>query len=436
MTVKKLILLTGIICLSLLQAVTSMAEEKYNWAQKIIMPIENTHIHHNETYNFGRYKFAHSPAKEGKIKSIITIEGKKSSILYTAPKKSLFEIFSTYKKFLKNKGFEIIFECEKGSCGEWNFHKVWYDLNPFESDSGWNNSAPITQGSGNYYIAAKKKIAGSETYVSIITNSGWWNHPIYRVDVAQISALDTKVIPASDIEKTMMAEGRAIFYGINFDSGKSSIKQDSEATLAQIAVFLKRASGQFYVVGHTDDQGSLSTNMQLSKDRATSIADFLIKKHSVPSSKLSAHGAGPLSPVASNLNEDGKALNRRVEIVQKLVARSKNSSRSTVDNIVDFNIKQDAALAAQGEGSAQESAPQVQPASQTTPQAVQNTQEENLIPVPKVTGKWMLSGYKILLKQGFKVRKKGKKFGKIRKQSPAANTRVRKGSTVTITIGR
>ncbi|MCK5106800.1 MAG: hypothetical protein KAQ76_04495, partial [Elusimicrobiales bacterium] len=109
MTVKKLILLTGILCLSLLQAVTSMAEEKYNWAQKIIMPIENTHIHHNETYNFGRYKFAHSPAKEGKIKSIITIEGKKSSILYTAPKKSLFEIFSTYKKFLKNKGFEIIF---------------------------------------------------------------------------------------------------------------------------------------------------------------------------------------------------------------------------------------------------------------------------------------------------------------------------------------
>ncbi|MCK5582643.1 MAG: OmpA family protein, partial [Elusimicrobiales bacterium] len=334
-----------------------------------------------------------------------------------------------------DKGFEIVFACEKNACGAWNFHKAWYDLNPFENNSGWNNSSPITQGSGNYYIAAKKKIAGNDTYVSILTNSGWWNHPIYRVDVAQISSLDTKVVPASKIEEAIMNEGRAVFYGITFDSGKSVIKAESKATLAQIAVFLKKTNGQFYVVGHTDDKGSLSNNMTLSQARAKAIVSFLIKKHGAPSTKLTAHGAGPLSPVASNLNDKGKALNRRVEIVQKLAVQSKSSSRN-IDNIVDFNIKQEAAIAAHGEGSSQESDPQVQPASQTTPQAVQNTQEENLIPVPKVTGKWMLSGYKILLKQGFKVRKKGKKFGKIRKQSPAANTRVRKGSTVTITIGR
>ncbi len=203
------------------------------------MPIENSGTKHNETFNFGRYKFASGPAKKGKISPLKTIEGKKSSILYTAPKAGLFEIFSTYKKLLKSKGFEIVFECEKKSCGEWNFHKIWYGLNPFESDPGWNNSSPIIQGrSGNYYIAAKKKVAGNDTYVSIIANSGWWDHPIYRVDVAQISALDTKVIAASDIEKTMGAEGRAIFYGINFDSGKSTVKAESAATLAQIAVFL------------------------------------------------------------------------------------------------------------------------------------------------------------------------------------------------------
>ena len=307
----------------------------------------------------------------------------------------------------------------------------------------------------------------------------------------------------------MLAEGRAIFYGINFDSGKSAIKAESEATLAQIAVFLKRASGQFYVVGHTDDQGSLSNNMKLSEARAKAIADFLTKKHSVPANKFSAHGAGPLSPVASNLNEDGKALNRRVEIVQKLGKISSNRSRSAtrspgnitipsvlglpltdaqttlkalglqvtvnsegqtvttpaqLSGIVDFEIKLPASLAADANKSRHSSPPVaivktqspapsasaqggsvvtlttvlVKPPSpyQDKPEIREEKPREELVPVPKVTGKWILSGYKILLKQGFKVRKKGKKFGKIRKQSPAANTRVKKGSTITITVGK
>ena len=428
MKIKKASLFIVSACLLFSMAITSKAAEKYNWAQKIIMPIEKTNVHHNETFNFGRYKFAHGPVKDGKINSIITIEGKKSSILYTAPKNGLFEIFSVYKKLLKDKGFEIVFACEKNACGAWNFHKAWYDLNPFENNSGWNNSSPITQGSGNYYIAAKKKIAGNDTYVSILTNSGWWNHPVYRVDVAQVSLLDTKVIPASKIKETIMSEGRAVFYGINFDSGKSDIKKESEQTLSEIAVFLKKASGQFYVVGHTDDQGALSDNMNLSETRAKSISDFLVKKHGVPSNKLTARGAGPLAPVASNSNDKGRALNRRVEIVKKFESRSKSS----ISDIPDFELKLDAALATNGATDVQEtSSQQVQTVAQPEP-----PKEENLIPVPKVTGKLYFSGKKILTKQGFKVKRAGKRVGFIRKQNPSANTKVKKGTTITLTVGR
>jgi OmpA-OmpF porin, OOP family len=493
---KKLnLLLTACLLLSL--TITSKAEEKYNWAQKIIMPIENTSVYHNETYNFGKYNFAYSTAKKGKINSIIKIEGKKSSILYKAPKHGLFEIFSTYKKLLKKKGFEIVFECEKDSSCGGNFRDALYNLNPFENNPGWTYSSAIVGGrSANYYIAAKKKIAGNDTYVSIFANSGWWNHPMYRVDVAQISALDTKVIPASDIEKTMAAEGRAIFYGINFNSGKSAIKTESEATLAQIAIFLKKAKGQFYVVGHTDDQGSLSSNMTLSQARANSIVDSLVKNHSVPTNKLSPHGTGPLSPVASNLNEDGKALNRRVEIVQKLSAISittppaqtatqpkrmvkvpsfkgmrlsqakriisrlklrlagKNTSKTL--SIMGRKINMDDRIIVKTQSPAPASmlkiggmvtltyvtgTPPTKPAIVEKPiilekPAIVEKPKENLVPVPKVTGKLVFSGYKILLKQGFRVKKTGKKLGFIRKQNPAANTRVKKGSTVTITIGR
>ncbi|MEA3306966.1 MAG: OmpA family protein [Elusimicrobiota bacterium] len=506
---KKLNLLLITATILLFLTITSNAKEKYNWAQKIIMPIENTSVYHNETFNFGRYKFAHSKVKDKKIKSITTVEGKKSSILYKAKGKGLFEIFSVYKRMLKNKGFEIVFTCEKDNyCGE-NFHKILYDLNPFESDTNWGYSSAIKGSrSANYYIAAKKKTAAGETYVSIFTNSGWWKYPVYRVDVAQISSLDTKLIPASDIEKAIKAEGRIAFYGINFDTGKSAIKNAAKPVLAEIATFLKKASGSFYVVGHTDNQGSLSNNMQLSKERSNSIVKFLIKTHGIAANKLSAHGVGPLSPVASNMNEEGRILNRRVEIAQSLhkasaqkpavhhrpaphkperkvkvpsfkgtrvsmtkILLSRLGLKATIkqesapvtvtelENIPDFEIKIEASLAAEANKSrsagnsiaivkAQSPAPgtEVKKGSVITLTTVSvkpnprpskpKREEENLVPVPKVTGKLFFSGYKILLKQGFKIKRKGKKIGFIRKQSPAPNTRVKKGSTITITIGR
>jgi OOP family OmpA-OmpF porin len=290
-------------------------EEEPNWAQQLVRPVEGTKVHHNETVGYGRSKFVTGPAVKGAISAVAALEGKTSEISYTGTSKnSPFEIFSVYKNYLKQNKYEIVFACEKAECGE-GFKGLWYGLNPFER---LGDATPILHASeGNqHYIAAKKNIAGKDTYVSVLVFiAGWWNIPLYIVNVAQPGGLETDVVPASKIAEAMLNEGRIAMYGITFDSGKSEIKPESEGTLAELAAFLKADGGVFYVVGHTDGEGSLADNMNLAQARAAAVKGALTGKYGVPAALLSAHGAGPLSPLAANSTEEGRALNRRVEIV-------------------------------------------------------------------------------------------------------------------------
>ena len=114
------------------------------------------------------------------------------------------------------------------------------------------------------------------------------------------------------------ATGHTAIYGIHFDTGKSEIKPESDAAIAEMARLLKGNAGlKLYVVGHTDNVGSLDANMKLSKDRADAVTKALSARHGVAAERLKAYGVGSLSPVASNQTEEGKARNRRVELVRQ-----------------------------------------------------------------------------------------------------------------------
>ena len=90
------------------------------------------------------------------------------------------------------------------------------------------------------------------------------------------------------------------------------------AALKEIAKLLKdNASLKLYVVGHTDNTGMLEANMKLSQDRAVSVMNALVSKYSVDATRLKACGDGPTAPVTSNDSEEGRALNRRVELVKQ-----------------------------------------------------------------------------------------------------------------------
>jgi OOP family OmpA-OmpF porin len=135
---------------------------------------------------------------------------------------------------------------------------------------------------------------------------------IEKESMAQYVVADAKSL-AQDISKT----GHVKIYGIYFDTDSDVIKPESEPTLKVIADMLKaNGSLKVYVVGHTDMTGAFEHNMELSNKRAEAVANALINKHGIAAARLKARGAGPLCPVSENKTEEGRKLNRRVELVE------------------------------------------------------------------------------------------------------------------------
>lgn len=126
------------------------------------------------------------------------------------------------------------------------------------------------------------------------------------------------VANATVMSNDLTSNGHAVVNGILFDSGKAEVKPESSAALQEVAKLLQQAPKlKVYVVGHTDNTGALAANTDLSAKRAAAVVDVLTKQYSVAGDRLQAYGAGPYAPVASNDSEDGRALNRRVELVKQ-----------------------------------------------------------------------------------------------------------------------
>jgi outer membrane protein OmpA-like peptidoglycan-associated protein len=112
--------------------------------------------------------------------------------------------------------------------------------------------------------------------------------------------------------------GHVSVYGIFFDSGKSDLKPESDSAIIQISKLLNiNPSLKLYVVGHTDNVGTLEANMKLSTDRAIEVAKTLVLNYGIANDRLESYGVGSLAPVASNDTEEGRAKNRRVELVKQ-----------------------------------------------------------------------------------------------------------------------
>jgi outer membrane protein OmpA-like peptidoglycan-associated protein len=124
-------------------------------------------------------------------------------------------------------------------------------------------------------------------------------------------------ISAEVLGNDLNAGGRVAIYGIYFDTGKADVKPESEPALAEIAKLLKqKPTLKVFIVGHTDMVGDAATNMKLSQARAQAVVSALTSKYGIAAARLIPFGNGPYSPVASNKNDEGRAKNRRVELVE------------------------------------------------------------------------------------------------------------------------
>jgi len=141
----------------------------------------------------------------------------------------------------------------------------------------------------------------------------------YMLTIVEKQAMAQEVKASADLfQSGLKATGHVEVPGIYFDTGKSDLKPESDAAVAEVAKLLKADPAlKVYVVGHTDNVASLDLNMKLSQARAEAVVAALVSRHGIAAGRLIGRGAGPLAPVASNDAEDGRAKNRRVELVKQ-----------------------------------------------------------------------------------------------------------------------
>ena len=110
--------------------------------------------------------------------------------------------------------------------------------------------------------------------------------------------------------------GRVSLYGINFDTGKATIRPDSEPVLSEVAKMLKaNPEWAMVVAGHTDNVGTRASNLTLSRQRAQSVIAWL-SRNGVEEARLVPAGFGDMRPIADNKDEPGRQQNRRVDLVK------------------------------------------------------------------------------------------------------------------------
>jgi len=120
-----------------------------------------------------------------------------------------------------------------------------------------------------------------------------------------------------DTRNKLITEGKLVTYGIYFDVNKDVVKPESYGTLKDIATVLNENPGvRVKIIGHTDSDGADPANLDLSKRRAGSVKNELVKTFGIDVSRLETDGMGESQPIAPNDNPVNKALNRRVEFIK------------------------------------------------------------------------------------------------------------------------
>lgn len=237
------------------------------------------HISDYQELDFDRYEFPVGPGWKTEA-----VEGRLTSVSYYANEgiklPSGLQIIRNYANAAKTIGGKTVYEFEDG---------------------------------GIQYVTLKMVRDNAEAWVMVNGAS----NGMYYVNIIERQLMEQNVVAnAESLAGSINETGKAAVYGIHFDTGKSDIKPESEPAIGEIVKLLK-ADGQLklYVVGHTDNVGAFDYNIKLSQARAAAVVSTLVDKHEIVASRLTPFGAGPAAPVASNKSEEGRAENRRVELV-------------------------------------------------------------------------------------------------------------------------
>lgn len=218
---------------------------------------------------------------------------------------------------LERAGYDVLYECEAAICGGFDFR---YELETFPEPE-------MHVALGDFrYLAAQKVKNGLPEYASLVisrsANTGFVQLIQIGTDAAPVKVTaSTKappeaVLSTGPLGETLEEAGHATLGDLVFKTGKSELGDARFASLRDLAEYLiARPDREIVLVGHTDSEGSLNGNIALSKRRAAAVMQRLVGSYGVDARQVTADGVGFLSPIASNLTADGRAKNRRVEVI-------------------------------------------------------------------------------------------------------------------------
>ena len=279
----------------------------------------------SSTEALGSYRLPTGPWQAGSL-PFQRVEGEVTRMVWrteTAGQSTL-QLLRPLREQLQGQGFTVIFECETLGCGGFDFRfatdvlaepDMHVDLGDFRflSATRLDPAGPVVVG----VLVSRSAANGFIQVTTVGPESAIADTPLSGAEVTGQPPAVPSTPAAPDVFAGLARqEGSVALDDLAFESGSSRLGAGDFPSLRTLAAYLAENSDKIAVlVGHTDASGSLAVNIALSKARASSVRDRLIEMHGVPEGRVLAEGVGYLSPRASNDTPEGRAQNRRVEVM-------------------------------------------------------------------------------------------------------------------------
>lgn len=233
------------------------------------------------------------------------------------------QLLSPLRAQLENDGFEILFDCQSQTCGGFDFrfetevipapdmHVDLFDfrfLSAFRLSDNRNDFVTL--------LVSRSSSAGFVQLIHVAPSGQKISRATANGTVASVVPTAVQFDASLPLLQALETTGHAVLSDLTFKTGSSQLGDGPFASLDTLSAYLlANPKRTVALVGHTDAVGSLSGNIALSKRRAASVVDRLIKSYSIPRAQLAGEGMGYLAPIAANTTQAGRDANRRVEVV-------------------------------------------------------------------------------------------------------------------------